>query len=154
MMTMMIIMLLVVYTVCIQNVEKVWIAEQQEGKEKKRLAELQKQLIEERQILELRQLQAANGGQVNKIIDNSLDWMYEGPSTAMKAQQQLSSEEYLLGKIYNGKDVSSSSSISNASFMTGKTAVFITVTNYCLFPSPLHYSNSPDDLSSSPLSSS
>jgi len=82
------------------------------------LAELQKQLIEERQILELRQLQAANGGQVNKIIDNSLDWMYEGPSAAMKAQQQLSSEEYLLGKIYNGKDTSSS--ISNSSFMNGK----------------------------------
>lgn len=81
--------------------EQVWIAEQKDVKEKKRLAELQKQLIEERQILELRQLQAANG-HVSKTIDNSLDWMREGPSVAMK--QQLSSEEYLLGKIYSSND--------------------------------------------------
>ena len=76
-----------------------WLAEQKAEEEQKRLAELQKQLQEERQILELRQLQAAHG-QVTKTIDNSLDWMYEGPMSA--SQKQQSSEEFLLGKIYNG----------------------------------------------------
>jgi hypothetical protein len=75
----------------------VWLAEKKAAEEQKRLAELQKQLQEERQILELRQLQAAQG-QVSKVIDNSLDWMYEGPMSG--AQKQQSSEEYLLGKIY------------------------------------------------------
>lgn len=76
-----------------------WLAEKKAEEEQKRLAELQKQLQEERQILELRQLQAAHG-QVTKTIDNSLDWMYEGPVSSNQKQQ--SSEEYLLGKIYNG----------------------------------------------------
>ena len=87
------------HTTNVKNVERVWLAEQKAAEEQKRLVELQKQLQEERQILELRQLQAAHG-QVSKTIDNSLDWMYEGPASA--AQKQQSSEEYLLGKIYNG----------------------------------------------------
>jgi hypothetical protein len=59
------------------------------------VAELQKQILEERQIQELRQLQAASGMAV-KNLDTTMDWMYEGPS----AQQQQSAEEFLLGKIY------------------------------------------------------
>lgn len=74
-----------------------WLAEQKAEAEKKKLAELEKKLREERQMLELRQLQAQNG-QVVKTIDNSLDWMYEGPSAS--ARQQQSSEEFLLGKVY------------------------------------------------------
>lgn len=77
--------------------EKVWVAEQKSEQEQKRLAEFQKQLLEERQIQELRQLQAAQG-QVIKHTDNSLDWMYEGPGGG--SQVQKDSEEYLLGKIY------------------------------------------------------
>lgn len=77
--------------------EKVWVAEQKDEQERKRLAEFQKQLLEERQIQELRQLQAAQG-QVVKHTDNSLDWMYEGPGGG--SQVQKDSEEYLLGKIY------------------------------------------------------
>lgn len=59
------------------------------------MAELQKQILEERQIQELRQLQAASGMAV-KNLDTTMDWMYEGPS----AQQQQSAEEFLLGKVY------------------------------------------------------
>jgi hypothetical protein len=59
------------------------------------VAELQKQILEERQIQELRQLQAASGMAV-KNLDSTMDWMYEGPS----AQQQQSAEEFLLGKVY------------------------------------------------------
>jgi hypothetical protein len=63
------------------------------------LAELQKQINEERQIQELRALQVASG-QVVKTVDTTLDWMYEGPA----GQAEQSSEEYLLGKIYKPKD--------------------------------------------------
>ena len=79
---------------CKQNVEKVWLAEQKKEAEAKKLAELQKQLEDERQILELRQLQAAHGQNV-KATDNSLDWMYQGPSSQL--EQTRASEEYLLG---------------------------------------------------------
>jgi hypothetical protein len=63
------------------------------------LGELQKQINEERQIQELRQLQVASG-QVVKNVDTSLDWMYEGPA----AQSEQTTEEYLLGKIFKPKD--------------------------------------------------
>lgn len=90
------------HTIYSQNVEQVWVAEQQDAKEKKKIAEFEKQIKEERQIQELRELQASNGNAV-KMVDNSLDWMYEGPSGSA-AMQAESSEEYLLGKIFKGKD--------------------------------------------------
>ena len=88
------------HTTNLKNVEKVWIAEKRAEEETKRLAELQKQILEERQIQELRELQAKSG-QVIKHVDNSMDWMYEGP--ASQIQQQQNAEEYLLGKIYKPK---------------------------------------------------
>ena len=90
------------HTTNIKNVEKVWIAEEKASKETKKMAELQKQIQEERQIQELRELQAASGHAV-KHTDSTMDWMYEGPA----AQSALSTEEFLLGKIYKpqgGKD--------------------------------------------------
>jgi hypothetical protein len=54
-------------------------------------------LQEERQLQELRQLQAAHGQKVQHT-DNSLDWMYEGPNADKIKEQEA--EEYLLGKIY------------------------------------------------------
>ncbi len=80
--------------------ERVWLAEQKDEQEKKKLADLQKQLQEERQIQELRQLQVQSGHKV-KTVDTSLDWMYQGPSS--EVQKQQSSEEYLLGKIFKPK---------------------------------------------------
>lgn len=88
------------HTTNVKNVEKVWIAEQKAEAEAKALAELQKQLTEERQLQELRQLQAQHG-HVSKEVDNSLDWMYQGPSA--QTQHRESAEEYLLGKVYSGK---------------------------------------------------
>lgn len=84
------------HTTNLSNVEKVWIQEQKAAEENKRMGDLQKQIQEERQIQELRQLQVANGHSV-KAVDTTLDWMYEGPSAQ---QQEQTSEEYLLGKIY------------------------------------------------------
>lgn len=85
------------HTSNVKNVEQVWIAEQQQENEAKKLRELKKQIDEERQILELRQLQAASGQSV-KTTDSSLDWMYQGP--ASQSEQQKASEDYLLGKIF------------------------------------------------------
>jgi len=64
-----------------------------------KLGELQKQLHEERQIQELRLLQVASGQSV-KTVDTTLDWMYEGPSS----NTELTSEEYLLGKVFKPKE--------------------------------------------------
>ena len=82
-----------------KNVEKVWIAEEKADDEKRKLAELQKQITEERQIQELRQLQVASGQSVN-TSDSSLDWMYEGPAGHALQQQKQSTEDYLLGNFF------------------------------------------------------
>lgn len=80
-------------------------AEQKDEEERKKVIELQKQIAEERQINELRQLQVASG-HVVKIVDNTLDWMYEGPG-AEKIEQK-SNEDYLLGKTYQPKEETTS----------------------------------------------
>ncbi len=87
-----------------KNVEKVWIAEQKADQERNKLNDLQKQLEEERQIQELRQLQAAHGHSV-KSVDTSLDWMYEGPSSS--SIQTIQNEEYLLGRVFKQSRVTS-----------------------------------------------
>jgi len=106
------------HTTNLKNVEKVWLAEKKAENEQKALMELQKQLEEERQILELRQLQAAQG-QVSKTIDNSLDWMYEGPMQSAQQQQQ-SSEEYLLGKIYKAPSTAAAADTAGVSGVIGQ----------------------------------
>jgi hypothetical protein len=83
------------HTSNLDNVERVWLAEQKADQEKKKVAELQKQIHEERQIQELRQLQIQSGKTV-KSVDTTLDWMYEGAGSRV----QQSAEEYLLGKVY------------------------------------------------------
>ena len=88
------------HTSNVKNVERVWIAEQNELKESKKVEELQKQLQEERQIQELRQLQVANGQKI-KNADSSLDWMYQGPSA--QSEKEKATEEYLLGKVFKPK---------------------------------------------------
>ncbi len=88
-----------------KNVEKVWIAEQKADQERNKLNDLQKQLEEERQIQELRQLQAAHGHSV-KSVDTSLDWMYEGPSSS--SIQTIQNEEYLLGRVFKQSRVTTS----------------------------------------------
>ena len=83
------------HTSNIDNVERVWLAEQEKVKESKKLAELQKQIDDERQIQELRNLQVLAGNKSIKTTDSSLDWMYQGPSN--QSEQLKSQEEYLLG---------------------------------------------------------
>ena len=85
------------HTSNLDNVERVWLAEQKSENEAKKVAELQKQIDDERQIQELRQLQVASGQKV-KTTDSSLDWMYQGPN-ASQFEKQKESEQYLLGVI-------------------------------------------------------
>lgn len=89
------------HTKNLRNVEKVWIAEQKEANEAKRLEELQKQIAEERQMLELKQLQQGmGGGGGGSGYAEKLDWMYEGPQAEAGdgTAETAAAEEYLLGK--------------------------------------------------------
>ena len=79
------------HTSNLQNVEKVWIAEQKQEKEAKRVLELQKQIEEERQIDDLRALQR-NQGLVTDPREK-LEWMYEGPSSGA-AQDRAPEHRY------------------------------------------------------------
>ena len=86
------------HTSNLQNVEKVWIAEQKQEKEAKRVLELQKQIEEERQIDDLRALQR-NQGLVTDPREK-LEWMYEGPSSGAGQDRESVAQaaEYKLGK--------------------------------------------------------
>ena len=64
------------HTKNIKNVEKVWIAEQKDEAEKKAMADLEKQIREEREINVLWQMQVDAG--LKKKGTEKLDWMYEG----------------------------------------------------------------------------
>ena len=47
-----------------------------------------------------------NIGHVVKIVDNTLDWMYEGPGAEriQDIEKSKMTEEYLLGKTYQAKE--------------------------------------------------
>ncbi|KAK3908951.1 Pre-mRNA-splicing factor CWC25-like protein [Frankliniella fusca] len=74
-----------------KNQERVWKAEQKDSEEKKRIAELQREIIAERDKEDMQKF-AENSGVVKKKDDVKLEWMYKGPS------QSVNHEEYLLGK--------------------------------------------------------
>jgi len=110
------------HTKNLKNVEKVWIADEKDAAEAKKLADLQRQIIEERQMDELREMQASTGSRkvrTGELITpkisiipfltlNSrrnefrcaerLDWMYEGPMSSAKDAEKA--DEYLLGKAF------------------------------------------------------
>ncbi|CAM9726949.1 unnamed protein product, partial [Laminaria digitata] len=85
----------------LQNSERVWVAEQKDAAEKKRIEELTKQVREEQQVRELEEMQAAGGhGPERK---QRIDWMYEGPMQSTQ-DQQAEANEYLMGKEFKMKD--------------------------------------------------
>lgn len=75
----------------LKNQERVWKAEQQKAEEDRKMAELQRELKEERE-REFLQRTAEESGAVEKKGDAKLDWMYKGPGG------HVSREEYLLGR--------------------------------------------------------
>ncbi|CAM9819179.1 unnamed protein product [Discosporangium mesarthrocarpum] len=89
------------HTSTFANQEKVWIAEQKDAAEKKRIAELTKQVEEEREVRELEEMQAAGGHRQER--KERIDWMYEGPMQSTQ-DRQAEAHEYLLGKEFKLKD--------------------------------------------------
>ncbi|XP_021927759.1 pre-mRNA-splicing factor CWC25 homolog isoform X2 [Zootermopsis nevadensis] len=74
-----------------RNMEKVWKAEQKHDQEKKRIAELQREIREEKAREDI-QKYAQDKGVVEKKDNMKLDWMYKGPGG------MVDREEYLLGR--------------------------------------------------------
>jgi len=83
-----------------QNVEAVWVAEEKKKAEDQKVAELQKQLKEEREREELAKITGEDRG------DTALNWMYSGGvrgSAADKEREEKEAQEFLLGKEYVSK---------------------------------------------------
>ncbi|XP_066991732.1 pre-mRNA-splicing factor CWC25 homolog [Anabrus simplex] len=74
-----------------KNMEKVWKAEQKHDQEKRRIAELQREIREEKAREDIQKF-AEDKGVLEKKDDMKLDWMYKGPGGAVDR------EEYLLGR--------------------------------------------------------
>ncbi|MPC58919.1 Pre-mRNA-splicing factor CWC25 [Portunus trituberculatus] len=74
-----------------KNQERVWKAEQQKAEEDRKMAELQRELKEEREREVLKRTAEASGA-IAKRGEEKLDWMYKGPGG------HVSREEYLLGR--------------------------------------------------------
>jgi hypothetical protein len=75
----------------LRNQEKVWKAEQKNDMEKKKIAELQREIIQERAREDM-QKHAEDSGAIEKKDSMKLDWMYKGPGA------MVNKEEYLLGR--------------------------------------------------------
>jgi hypothetical protein len=78
------------HTSTLHNQELVWLAEQKDANEKKRIEQWKREKMEEQKIAELRALQDAASGRVRQ---QRVDWIYEAP-----VSKTTSNEEYLLGK--------------------------------------------------------
>ncbi|XP_014472916.1 PREDICTED: pre-mRNA-splicing factor CWC25 homolog [Dinoponera quadriceps] len=74
-----------------KNMEKVWKAEQQNDQEKRRIAELKREIEMEKDREDMTKY-AMEQGVIEKKDEKKLDWMYKGPN------QMVNREEYLLGR--------------------------------------------------------
>lgn len=101
-----------------------WEKEKEALDERKKLAQLQKERAEERQIQELQRLQAAQGG---KKVQEKVDWLYAAPSTGAGPQAE-ELEQYLLGKktvdkLFKEQDERKLAEMAAASGQAGSSAV-------------------------------
>uniref|UniRef100_A0A7S2ZNW7 CBF1-interacting co-repressor CIR N-terminal domain-containing protein n=1 Tax=Rhodosorus marinus TaxID=101924 RepID=A0A7S2ZNW7_9RHOD len=82
----------------LNNKEKVWIAEQKAAEEKKKVEELKKKLLEERQLEELKRLEVESGKLDPSALkkDEKIDWMYEFGKRGK--EDEKTQEEYLTGQ--------------------------------------------------------
>ena len=85
------------HTTNLVNVETVWKAEEAKRLEEEKVKEMQMELAQERQVLELKQLQ--NDAGLTKKGDERLDWMYQG-----QYKSATSAEDYLCGKKIDDSD--------------------------------------------------
>lgn len=75
-----------------KNEEAVWLREQAANKEAARIAELQKQLDEERKLEEVQRLERASGNSTAAPRVPRVNWMYEGPGAAMPGSEAAVAE--------------------------------------------------------------
>eukprot|EP01083_Nonionella_stella_P034856 95302_1 len=76
------------HTTNINNVERVWKAEQKAANEKKLIAEIRKKREEERQVQEMRNVQI-EAGLINPDDVQRLEWMYKAPMSGTSAEDHL-----------------------------------------------------------------
>jgi len=120
------------------NQAQVWEAEQKASAEASKTAELEKQIKDEREIMELRQ-QAANGADV-KLVDTTMDWMYAGPAAKVDnaAKEEQDKQDYLLGKkmelAQEEEDAAAAAGTGGAgiggAFLAGKTEAYVKNDNF------------------------
>lgn len=117
-----------------KNEEKVWLLEQAAKKEAERVAELQKQLDEERKLEAVRRLELESGNSTAVTRAPCVQWMYEGPGVAASqaardsespgaaaemnaARKAAEQEDMLLGKkeatLEEGQQISTDFSIAS-----------------------------------------
>lgn len=84
------------HTSGLQNVEKVWIAEEKKKKEERMMKEYQRQLREELEVEEMQKLHEKASGKKKK---QRLDWMYESAGA-----KRVNPDEYLMGKTFKDDD--------------------------------------------------
>ncbi|PSK46113.1 hypothetical protein B9Z65_5081 [Elsinoe australis] len=82
------------HPVLMSNQKRVWEEEKKALDERKKIEQVMKERAEERQILELQQMQESAGGK--KRVER-VDWMYNGPADGQKGTTE-EMEGYLLGK--------------------------------------------------------
>lgn len=90
------------HTKNLDNQERVWMAEQRRDAEKRKTAELAKQIKEEREREELDRISGKK-----TTTDRGIDWMYQGSAAAenlAKEDAARRNEEFLLGKEFTGGD--------------------------------------------------
>eukprot|EP00949_MAST-11_sp_MAST-11-sp1_P004679 g4679.t1 len=75
-----------------KNVERVWEAEQEAEREKKKIVELQREIEEERRKMEMRKLQE-DAGLISKTTSKRIDWMYRGGPQAEKGKEKEKEKE-------------------------------------------------------------
>mmetsp|Transcript_8934 Transcript_8934/g.26836 ORF Transcript_8934/g.26836 Transcript_8934/m.26836 type:complete len:491 (+) Transcript_8934:155-1627(+) len=82
----------------LHNKERVWLAEQKEAEEKKKMEELRKKLADERQLEELRRLEVESGRLDPEALKKRerVDWMYEFSKNGPESEK--TKEQYLLGE--------------------------------------------------------
>ncbi|KAJ3156661.1 RNA-splicing factor [Geranomyces michiganensis] len=93
----------------LRNQEKVWKRERDADEEKKKLDQLLKEKMEERQLMELQALNEATGKA--KKRSERLDWMYSAGPGGSKAIVDEEREAYLLGKRRVDRVVESASTV-------------------------------------------
>jgi hypothetical protein len=88
----------------LKNVQRVARVEKEKRDEDKKMLELRKQIEEEREAMEYRKMQEANGG---KVASKRLDWMYNDPAAKRGNSSNTNDDDDVFGNSSKGNSKSS-----------------------------------------------